>query len=131
MHFHFHFFFFFFFLFLNLFSSTYLLVCVVNVCFLMHASSQRRYILCVVCFLSLFFFSFFLSLYVCKCKRVSYIRVICYKFLGTFRVEHRERYLVIRLQQNYTKTMQSSAAPFSINILIRQLSKNDTNIDDC
>ncbi|OAD57534.1 hypothetical protein WN48_01901 [Eufriesea mexicana] len=39
--------------------------------------------------------------------------------------------LVIRLQQNYTKTMQSSAASFSIDILIRQLSKNDTNIDDC
>lgn len=38
--------------------------------------------------------------------------------------------LVLRLQQNYMKTMQS-AASFSINILIRQLSKNDTNIDDC
>lgn len=62
----------------NLFSLTYLLVCV-NVC--SHA--------CVVVIDT--HYVVFLSV----CMQVQmclYIRVICYKFLGTFRVEHRERY---------------------------------------
>lgn len=101
----------------NLFSLTYLLVCV-NVCSHACVVVIDTHICCVS-------FCMYASanVFVYSCDMLQIFRNIS---RGTPRA-----ILVIRLQQNYTKTMQSSAASFSINILIRQLSKNDTNIDDC
>lgn len=61
---------------------------------------------------------------VCRCK-------ICYKFFRNIS-RGMPRTIIIRSQRNYTKTIRSRLQLHPrVNILIKQLSKNDTNIDDC
>lgn len=72
---------------------------------------------------------FFLS-----CARMNVTCAICYKLFFLFRNISRgmPRAIIIRSQRNYTKkqcaVVPAALSPPEVDILIRQLSKNDTNI---
>lgn len=68
---------------------------------------------------------------VCVCVYACVECTICYKLFRNIS-RGMPRAVIIRSQRNYTKTMRSRLQLHPrVDILIRQLSKNDTNIDDC
>lgn len=74
---------------------------------------------------------YFVCVRVCIRVRISGPCTICYKLFRNIS-RGMPRAVIIRSQRNYTKTMRSRLQLHPrVDILIRQLSKNDTNIDDC